>query len=410
MKISPSLCLGLMAGTALSLMGCTDFDLEEIFEDTRILGVRTEPPEIFFSPLYLTPPEQRPPFPLPSVDVDVEVFAFDRRGGRTTLSIQMCPEGAGDSSCRLYDKDADEDFARLQEPARGEVAALLAPAAYEDEISADATPVGRVGPSSFRYTLTPAAIDFFQPKDSNGQNVPSLFPINPRFAIQVENQTQKDDGAAVFKERGFKRLPLSLDLTDPTLPLSFLQDLARNVGISLCDGPIPEPVDVDDDGVDDVFIEGEAPCLHPRVPNVNPALIGFRLESTKVPDELTQGTLEGVPDLGLGSLVRASPGAQIALTPMWAEGAVERYQVVSFDIEASQLVVLNRIEDMACSWYASRGSLNSGLSSLQFSDERLGNVWTLPSDAKSGERDSLVLVVLDQRGGTTVGEVTVEYR
>ena len=37
-------------------------------------------------------------------------------------------------------------------------------------------------------------------------------------------------------------------------------------------------------------------------------------------------------------------------------------------------------------------------------------VWSLPTDAKTGERDSLVMVTNDQRGGTNVVEVTVEYR
>lgn len=406
-----SLALKLTAAAVVvgSGAGCVNFDLEEVFEDTRILGVKLEPAEIFFSPLYLTPPAQRPPLPLPSTDVDVEIFAFDPRGGRVVTSIQMCPDGT-DSSCRLYDKDADENFARLTDPARSEVAALLEPAAYEDDIADDATPVGRVGPSTFRYTITPSAIDFFQPKDANGENTPTIFAITPRFAIDVENKTEKDAGADVFHERAFKRLPLGIDLTDPTLPPSFLQDLARNVGITLCDGPLPAPVDEDGDGVDDVFIEGDADCLHPRVPNQNPRVKGFRFESTKIADELTQGMLEGEPDVGLGSLVRASPGAQLALTPMWEANAVEHYQVISFDIQSSKLVILNRVEDMACNWYASRGAVSSGLTSMQFNDDRLGIVWSLPTDAKAGERDSIVLVVLDQRGGTGVAEITVEYK
>ncbi len=402
----PVIALSFATATA----GCVDFDLEEQIEDTRVLAIKTEPAEILFSPLYLSPPEQRPPFPLPTTEVDVEVFAFDPRGGRVVSSMQMCPEGAGDASCRLYDKDFDSDFARLVEPARSEVEGLLEPVVADEVIAVDATPVGRIGPSTFRYTITPGAVDFFQPKDANGQNVPSIFPITPRFAVNVENLTARDDGAEVFKERAFKRLPLTLDLTDPSLPQEFLGDLARGLGIALCDGPLPEPIDQDGDGVDDVFVEGEVDCLHPRVANVNPGFKGFRFESAAVVEEFTAGMLAGEPDLGLGSLLRVSPGGRIAITPVWDDDVVERYQVISFDIEASRLIILNRVEDIACSWYSTRGTVSSGLTSLQFNNDRLGITWDLPTDVAAGDRDSLVLVVLDQRGGTAVGEITVEYR
>lgn len=384
---------------------CVDFDIEEQFVDTRILGSRTSPAEILFSPLFLLPPSQRPPVPIPDVEVQVELFAFDRRGGDVTVTTQLCPEGAGDASCRLYDKDFDEDFARLVEPAKGQVAALLEPVTAAGVIDDTASPVGRVTPSTFSYTVTPGAIDFFQPKNSAGENVPSIFPLLPRFAFEVENTTQRDAGEEVFKERAFKRLPLSIDLADPSLPLSFRNTLANSLGITLCDGPIPG-----DDEVADEDFEGLATCLHPRGPNVNPALIGFRIESTTDPDLLTQGTLEGEPDLRNGSLLRVSPGGQLALTPMWAPGAVERYQVISFDIDTSKVTVLNRVEDMACNWYASRGLPSSALTSIEYTDERLGVVWNFPVDAQPGERDSLVLVVQDQRGGTTVFDVNVEYR
>lgn len=407
---APALLLALVVPATSSLTSCVNFDLAEQIADTRVLAVKTEPAEILFSPLYLSPPEQRPPFPLPTTEVEVEVFAFDPRGGRTTTSIQMCPEDGGDSSCRLYDKDVDDDFVRLVDPARTEVAGLLEPVAFEEEIDEATTPVGRIGPSTFQFTITPGAIDFFQPKNANGENVPSIFPLLPRFAVDVENLSQKSEGAEVFAERAFKRLPLTLDLTDPVLPADFLGDLARGLGISLCDAPLPDPIDEDGDGVDDVFVEGLTDCLHPRVVNVNPAFKGFRLESTVIAEELTKGMLEGEPDLGLGSLVRASPGGQIAITPMWEANAVERYQVISFDIEASKLTILNRVEDMACNWYATRGRVSSGLTSLQFDDDRLGMVWSLPTDAEPGERDSVILVILDQRGGTAVGEITVEYR
>lgn len=401
----PFALAGTVAAT-LSGSGCVNFDLEEQYTDTRILAVKTEPAEILFSPLFLFPAEQRPPFPLPSTDVDVEIFAFDPRGGeRLSLSTQWCPEDGGDSSCRLYDKDFDEDFARLTGSTRSEVEALLTPEQEEVAIADDVTPVGRVLPATKRYTITPGAIDFFQPKNAAGENVPSIFPLLPRVAIQLENQSQKEGGAEVFKERAFKRLPLALDLADPTLPRDFLADLSSGLGITLCDGPVPGP-----DVVADEDFEGTAECYAPRGPNNNPPLKGFRIETVVDEDQLTEGMLEGEPDLGLGSLVRASRGGTIALTPVWEAGAAERYQILTFDIDTSELVVKNRIEDMACTWYTSRGFISSGVTSLANTADRLGAIWTLPTDVASGDRDSLILVVLDQRGGTAVAEVTVEYR
>jgi hypothetical protein len=394
---------GLLACTGSA---CVNFDLEEQFTDTRILGARTSPAEIMFSPLFLLPANQRPPLPIPNVDVEVELFAFDSRGGEVTVSTQMCPDDASDASCRLYDKAFDENFARLVDPAKSEVEALLTPVVSEPTaIADDVDPVGRVTPSTFQYTITSGAIDFFQPKNAAGENVPSIFSLLPRVAFQVENITERDAGADIFKERAFKRLPLSIDLADPSLPDSFKNTLANSLGIRLCGATLPTV-----DEVSDEDFAGGADCLYSRGANVNPAAIGFRLESTTDPALLSEGMLEGVPDLGVGSLVRASPGGTIALTPMWEAGAVERYQVLSFDIASSKLTIENRVEDMACTWYSSRGFLNGGQTSLEFTDNRLGAVWTLPTDAKAGERDSIVMVANDQRGGTSVVEVTVEYR
>ncbi len=399
---SPRRLTAVLLGANFAL-SCTNFDLEERIEDTRVLAVRNEPAEIMFSPLFLLPAAQRPPVPLPTTEVTTEIYAYDPRGGRVSMSTQLCPEGT-DSSCRLYDKDQDENFARLTDPIRSEVAALLAPQKTFIDID-DSSAAGRIAPATFSYSISPGVIDFFQPKNAAGENVPSIFPVLPRLAVEVDNETQRSEGADVFKERAFKRLPLSLDLADSSLGPDFTNQLANGLGVRLCDGPVPGEDEVPADA-----FEGKAECLHPRGANVNPGLKGFRLESTIVADELTQGVLEGEPDLGLSSLVRASAGGAIAITPVWQAGAVERYQVISFDIDSSELVVVNRVEDLACTWYSTRGNLSLTLSSLQFNNERLGIVWQLPTDAQSGEQDTLVMVALDQRGGTTVSEINVVYR
>ncbi len=397
--------IGLVVGSVVgSGAGCVDFDLEERIEDTRILAVRHEPAEIMFSPLFLLPAQQRPPFPLPTFEVQTEIYAYDPRGGTVQLTTLMCPDDGADSSCRLYDKDFDENFARLQGPVRAEVEGLLTPVKTLVE-GEEGSAAGRLTPTTLTTTVSPGVIDFFQPKNAAGENVPSIFPVLPRIAVEIENQSLKAEGADVFSERGFKRLPLTMDLGDESLGPDFIASLSAGLGVTICDGPVPGP-----DEVADVDFEGVADCLSPRAANENPPLLGFRLESTDVGDELSEGYLEGEPDLGLRSLVRASSGGTIALTPVWGPNASERYQILSFDINTSEIIVVNRVEDLAATWYSTRGNLSATLTSLQFTNDRLGVVWQLPGDVEPGETDTLVLVVLDQRGGTTVAELNVVYR
>jgi hypothetical protein len=395
MRRAASLCALAVVATA-----CTNFDREDQVHDLRVLAIKTEPAEILYSPLFLTAPSQRPPFPLPTVDVDIEVFAFDPRGGHVETSLQLCPAGAGDSTCRLYDPTAD--LAKEPAAARPEIAALLKPDVAETTIADDATPVGRITPATYAMTFTPAVIDFFIPDDANGNPVPSLFPLFPRLVYQATNTDAKAaDPEGVVRERAFKRIPVSLDLTSPDLPPDVVQNFARSLGINLCTSPIPP---------EEFAKQGRADCLLTRAPNQNPSLVGFKLEqdpANLTPDTLTSDVV--TPDVTAAPLLRVDAGAEVSVTPVFAPGTVENYQVVSFDIQASKVILLNRVEDLACNWYVTRGNASSDLTALQFGPT-LGVSWQTPPDAKSGERDSLILVVLDQRGGTAVGEVTVEYR
>ena len=386
----------------LACLACTNFDREDRIEDIRVLAIKTEPPEILYSPLHLTPPETRPPFlVLPTIDVAVEVYAYDPRGGRTSTSVQLCPAGAGDSTCRLYEREADLQF---EPPAnRDELRTLLQPQLFEGEIDPDA-PAGRIEPQSFGWTFSPAVIDFFIP-DSDGNPVPSIFPLLPRIVVQAENLDV--DPAAVKKERAFKRIPVALDLTSADLPPGTLDDFAQSLGITLCTTPIPSSV---------WDQQGRADCLQARLANKNPLLAGFHLDDTPEARAENVGALTpealSVDVLSPAVLERAA-GEVLHLTPLFlgdaeAPNSVERYQVVSFDIEASQIIILNRVEDLALNWYSTRGELSDTLTAEQFGAS-LGVSWTLPSDAVAGERDTLVMVLLDQRGGTAVGEITVEY-
>ncbi len=386
-----------VAAATLGAGACTNFDREDRIEDMRVLAVRMEPPELLYSPLFLQPAAQRPPgFPLPTVDVAVEVFAFDPRGGTARTSLQLCPNDAEDNSCRVY--DPAEDLAAEPETARAELAALLTPVVTEAAIAADATPVGRVLPATTTWHITPAVMDFFINDDERGNPIPSIFPITPRLVVDAKN-LDITDAAEVQKERAFKRLPISIDLTSPDLPPDVTADLAQGLGITLCNAPIPD---------EEFALQGRAACLERRLPNNNPVLRGFVFEPD--PLVLREGYVSDVePELGVGSLLAADPGALIAVTPVFSPDASEQYQVISFDIEASKVILLNRVEDLACTWYSTRGDVSDSLTALQRGDA-LGITWRLPFDAQPGERDSMVLVVLDQRGGTAVGEITVEYR
>jgi hypothetical protein len=393
---------GHVACAALIACACTNFDREDRIEDMRVLAIKTEPAEILYSPLHLLPPASRPPvLPLPDINVRVEIFAYDPRAGRTSSSVQLCPAGAGDSTCRLYEREADLAL----EPAahRDELRALLLP--HELERAPLEAPAARVAPSVIDWTFSPAVIDFFIP-DRDGNPVPSLFPLLPRIVAQAENLDAS--APAVVKERAFKRIPVALDLTSPDLPPDLATDLAAGLGVTLCTAPIPDSVWDE---------QGRATCLEARSANTNPRLQGFHLDETPEALASNVGTLTDVVvsvDLRERSIVEAIAGDVLHLTPVFglsgpAINSVERYQVVSFDVEASKIIILNRIEDFAVSWYSTRGELSRTLTAEQFT-QGLGATWTLPIEAGAGEQDTLVVVVLDQRGGTAVGEIVVTYQ
>lgn len=385
---------------------CTDFDREDRIEDMRVLAIKTEPAEILYSPFHLTAAATRPPIlPLPTTTVDIEVFAYDPRGGRTKMSLQLCPEGAGDATCRLYDRELD----LLEEPegVRDELRALLEPQVTESEIDLETNPLGRVAPNEVTWQFTPAVIDFFIP-DVDGTPVPSIFPVLPRVVAISENLDQQAPN--VVKERAFKRIPVALDLTSADLPPEVVDDLAAGLGIALCSEPIPDA---------EFELQGRASCLQPRLPNNNPVLTGWFPQDGSLGEELREGTLtradlEGEEILDGDVIeIEAEPGAVVQITPVFDESgsapnSVEKYQVISFDIEANKIIILNRVEDLACTWYSTRGEVSQTLTAEQFTNA-LGVTWTLPTDAEPGQTDVLVMVVLDQRGGTAVGEISVKY-
>ncbi len=396
MKSSMLLSPSLIVVAALGASGCADFDRQDRVEDTRILGIRTEPAEVKFSPLYsLLPPNQRPPgFGLPSPgEIEVEAYAFDPRGGDLVTTMQFCPDNAGDSSC-LESWDPAERYQDLEGAARESIAALYDVRQREVSVDQDALaarPEGRVPDASYLYDFDTAVLD----EVVRGRL--SIFPFTPRFVFQVENESVIDpDGAS--RERGFKRIPFGVDFADPTFPPDILDSLLSTLGTKICESGLEG----------DDFKEGTTDCYAPLPPNKNPELLGFNLYR----DPQEGGVVIGeTADIGKNAVLSAARGTELTLEPVFAAGTVERYQVFSFEVEANDLIIVNRKEDLALSWYTTDGDISPATGSVQFG-RNLTGTWTLPSveGSDAGDVIALVLVVRDQRGGTDFARVEVELR
>lgn len=396
---APRLPLVVVTSLCALAAACADFDREDRIEDLRVLAVRTEPAEILYHPFYaLLPPDQRPPFlALPSYDVDVEVFAYDPRGGRFVISTQLCPIGAG--TC--LDFDPADALAGEPDASAPDLLAVHEPRVEELELpSADERddPSGRIPTMGYSFTLTPAVVDSLIPNTASGQPIPSFFAELPRFVVDVQN----DSVGEIPRETAYKRLPVQLDVAHPDLPADFLDTFGQILGVQYCDSVIP----------DEEFEEGRTDCVEPRGPNLNPDLLGFDLDDD---DDLPALDDEGIrfaetSDLGRSSLLRVPRGGHINLTPVFPPGDQQHYQVLSYEVDSQELFIENRWEDYVVSWYTTRGDVSDPLTDIQL-DRHLGVTWQLPrEDVESGERDTIVAVVRDQRGGTTVAKVVVEYR
>ena len=394
-----TLHFGLYGVVALMLSACSGFDREDRIEDLRILAVRADPPEILYSPLYaLTTPDTRAPgLPLQGVDMELEVYAFEPRGGLVRTQVNLCP--AGEGAC--IDYDTAPLLADKSSETQAELKAVYTPPVIENApLSGQNDPSGRIPDLKWQFTFTPAVIDSLVPKTEDGLPSLTFFPTFPRIAVDIESPTHED----VARETAFKRISTGVDLWDPSLPPDFRAGIAGGLGIELCDSSVP----------DEEFVEGPGTCLEPRVPNRNPTLLGFYL--TGEDDEPEEG-IRFVPlseqsslDVGPRSSIRAARGSSIRLEPVFAEGDDERYQAFRFNIEDSTLEIENRREDFVGNWYSTGGSLSLNLTTVIFYDD-LSSVWTLPSTGvEPGDEDTLVAVFLDQRGGTAVGEIRVTYR
>jgi len=447
--------LALVFTTSL-VTGCLDLDEQSLVHDLRILAIKTEPAELLLDASYAlgdlgggapggggVPGGGAPGGgALPTADgftVDIEVFAYDPRGGLVTMSSFLCPDGV-DSTCVGYDAQTEvlDDVEDLDE--RAERAALFLPSVSVAEVDqTDEHPIGRAPLPQLTWEMTPSVISALT-ANAFGSAAVGVETIEPRIVVELNSTAQGGVGHAT----AFKRIPMVWDLHDPALGTSVNAALSP-YDIELCPDDTPTFEE-----------EGTAPCARRRQPNRNPVLLGFdivdEIAAAAAGDELPPVRESEEPQLGPNPTLLVEAGGILTLRPVFAPGSVERYQVIVSDPGTEEIFVQDRFEDFAAHWFVTRGAAELLTQSWEsdFSggpgggDDEAASLdvrWQLPTanelrgeETESGglsfgppvlrgeqpgedgdgdvpeARDSLVVVIKDQRGGIAVGQVTVEYR
>jgi hypothetical protein len=384
---------GLICILLLNSIGCSGFDPQFEVKDLRILAVQTEPAEILYSPLFLFPDEALPPGLLkPTTEIKVTVFAYDPRGNDIETRLQLCPaqltdEEDGCLDYDYYEKKDEHPFPEVTRPVM-------------DTLSTTETTSGKI--EAFEYTFSIGPEDFytFLPKDDLGNLFPSLFPTYLIFDVKVSPK----DGPKEESERAYKRLPMYFDFANPATPPELAQGAADALGQRFC---TPE---------DDIeaFVPGSnAVCIYSKTPNSNPDLLGFDIELSDVlPLELV--TAESIDDVAyqLEETIDVKPGDKLLISPVVTAESVETYQVFSFDLNTGEIPAINREESLRVEYLITGGGFVDGppFGSMQFSSNgHISTIWTLPNDRKKMDEDAIITVIRDQRGGTSVSEITVRY-
>jgi len=369
------------------------FDAQFEINDLRILAVQTEPAEILYSPLFLFPDEALPPgFPKPTTEIKVTVFAYDPRGNEIDTRLQLCPaeltdEDDGCLDYDYYEKKGEHPFPEITRP-------------IEKTLTTKDSASGQI--EAFEYTFSIGPDDFFTflPKDDAGNLFPSLFPTYLIFDVKVS----PTDGPKEESERAYKRLPMYFDFANPATPPELADGAAEALGQRFC---TPE------DNIEEFVPGTNAECIYSKLANNNPDLLGFDIELSDVfPLELV--TAESSNDVAyqLEDIVDVRPGDKLLINPVVTEESVEAYQVFSFDISTGEIPAINRKESLRVEYIISGGGFVDGppFGSMQFSSNgHIATIWALPNDRKKFEEDVVIAVIRDQRGGTSVSEITVRY-
>ncbi len=407
-----------------SMLGCAEFDQQGEILDLRVVGMKVTPAEVMYGGFYLfTEPGQRQPGFLPEYEVQLEVLAFDPRGGQISSKLRFCPEGAG--NCVDYDPE-DDILARFEEdderlPELREAYGVI----ERDHEAADrlVDGAGQISETSYTIQFSEAVVDTVL-RDRSGNPVIDVFSKTPRFVFDIENKDYTGTGE-VEGELAFKRFPFTLDFNDPNLPPDILAIVLNILGLELCD----EPYDPE------TFEEGVTDCFLARDANLNPELVGFNFVDVDAEAELLdQATsLEeqnairppiffgNRSDIKARARLRLPPGEDFTLRPVFPPGTRQPYQVFGFDVDNGTLTLENRYEDIVISWYTQHGSAPDLASTL------LGSVldmtYTAPGQralnqirgelgiaADEPVLDTLIGVVRDQRGGQEFIRIDIEFR
>ena len=384
---------GFICALLSASLGCSSFDPQFEINDLRILAVQTEPAEILYSPLFLFPDEALPPgFSKPTTEIKVTVYAYDPRGNEVDTRLQLCPaeltdEEDGCLDYDYYEKKDEHPFPEITRP-------------VTDTISTIEGASGRL--EAFEYTFNIPPDDFFTflPKDELGNLFPSLFPTYLIFDIKV----MPKDGPKVEGERAYKRLPMYFDFANPITPPDLADAASEALGQRFC---TPQ------DNIEEFVPGSNAECIYPKAPNNNPDLLGFNIELSEVlPLELVTGETIDDVQFQLEEVIDVRPGDKLLVSPVVTAESVESYQVFSFDLNSGEIPAVNRKESLRVEYIITGGGFFDGppFGSMQFSSNgHISAIWTLPNDRKKMEEDVIIAVIRDQRGGTTVSELTVRY-
>ncbi len=382
-KRAPVVVTLLTALTALAGSGCIDLEVKHEIKDLRILGVRLDPPEIVYSPFLAFPAAQRPPIPVPPVEVRATILAADPRAEEpVTFVTHLCPE-SNNSACRNYEipefsEEQEHDPAQLRQVLEDFTTLRAATIAPQDGLL-----VGSLG----SFAVPERAVEYILPHGPDGA-ASILFEDYARVIVEAEH--------LAVREVAFRRLPFNANFDFSTLPPPLDQQLADQfsefLGVSICDAQQNQ--------------EEKPDCLKSRVTNRNPTIeeMRFSRETLVRPEYDDDG--EDTREFGevVSGPISLAPGEDLNLWPVFARGDLEPYQIWEVDLQAAKLMLANYKEQIATSWYVDRGNLHPPLSPPVITDDT-STVYTYP-DIDPPESVTVYVVVRDQRGG--VDWTTVE--
>ncbi len=148
-------------------------------------------------------------------------------------------------------------------------------------------------------------------------------------------------------------------------------------------------------------VAGCVPLL-PRTANRNPVITGVEIARSDRPDA-PFAPLATDPQ----SVLTLGPGEVVRLRPVLGPGAEERFQIVESTLHQSDLVVVERKEEVVISWFSTAGKFGAPRTTPQLT-KTLDNTFTAPAAAPEAGRLSVFVVARDQRGGVDWTTVEVE--